>query len=107
MRFFVLLALLSCLLALCHATKLKTTVSLLRVDKGKYSTYKKSLSDSTCHDVPEIFSKSTTWVATMGNAVTFYSKKGCKGSTLVTKPNDLVFASYFCPVGSYKVAKNF
>ncbi|KAJ2864205.1 hypothetical protein GGH94_003069 [Coemansia aciculifera] len=72
MRFFVILAILSCLLALCHA-KRKIEIKNEKLVKETYYS-----DDDYCHRVGRKFHGPNNMVASTGGPTMFYKDSKCK-----------------------------
>ncbi|KAJ2043040.1 hypothetical protein H4S04_006978 [Coemansia sp. S16] len=72
MRFFVILAILSCILALCHAAREIT----LRNAEGEEDTYNSD--DYYCHRVGRMFLSSDNEAIATGGPTMYYSDSQCR-----------------------------
>ncbi|KAJ2864204.1 hypothetical protein GGH94_003068 [Coemansia aciculifera] len=99
MRFFVILAVLSCLLALCHA---KRTVTLQNAI-GQKETYHSD--DYHCHRVGRKFHSPFNNASATGGATTYFSDSECKVGILIDPVGKGQFLQIPSGVKAYRAFK--
>ncbi|KAJ1814695.1 hypothetical protein GGH91_005811 [Coemansia sp. RSA 2671] len=103
MRFYIVLALLSYLLALAFAAPATDYVMLSNSaykDTAKVYTGSKA---SACINVDKAFKKSNTWIFTLGRSVDLYSGANCTKKFYTTKKSSRSTIAYQHSIMSFKV----
>ncbi|KAJ2041038.1 hypothetical protein H4S04_001465 [Coemansia sp. S16] len=96
MRFFVILAILGCLLALCHA-KRKIEIKNEKLVKETYYS-----DDEYGHRVSSKFNGTSNMVASTGGPTMFYKDKKCKEPAFLYKRKDKEYEDVPYPVKAYR-----
>ncbi|KAJ2061338.1 hypothetical protein GGI08_002873 [Coemansia sp. S2] len=99
MRFFVLLAVLSCLLALCHAARTVTFENALRQRETYHSD------DYYCHRVGRKFHNPFNKASAIGGATTYFSDSECKVGVLIDPVGKGEFLDIPSRIKSYRAFK--
>ncbi|KAJ2489649.1 hypothetical protein IWW37_003787 [Coemansia sp. RSA 2050] len=99
MRFFVLLAVLSCMLALCHAARKVT----LRNAQGQQETYYSD--DYHCHRVGRKYHNPNNMAAATGGPTAYYIDSECKVGTLIDPVGKGDFVRISTGVKAYRAIK--
>ncbi|KAJ2025284.1 hypothetical protein IWW57_003431 [Coemansia sp. S610] len=99
MHFFIILAVLSSMLALCHAAR-KVTLSNIH---GQLETYNSD--DYHCHRVGRKFQSPHNSAAATGGPTTYYSDSECKVKTITDSKGKGDFIYVPSPIKAYRAIK--
>ncbi|KAJ1821522.1 hypothetical protein GGH91_000801 [Coemansia sp. RSA 2671] len=99
MRFFVVLAALSCMLALCHAAR-KVTFNNWQ---GQQETYYSD--DYHCHRVGRKFHSPQNWAAATGGPTAYYIDSECNVGTVIDPNGKGAFVQVSSPIKGYRAIK--
>ncbi|KAJ2470490.1 hypothetical protein GGI02_002890, partial [Coemansia sp. RSA 2322] len=94
MRFFIALAVFSCLLALCSATYLGMYNAVYHEN---YET-----NDNDCHHVSSKFNTSPNQASANGGAITLFTDSKCKNAYAYIYSSNSVWTTIYSPIKSYR-----
>ncbi|KAJ2892173.1 hypothetical protein GGI21_005674 [Coemansia aciculifera] len=100
MRYLFILAVLSCLLALCRASTSYTRLVILKNATGKVETF--SSNDNKCRTVGSSFKGKLNYAAVYGGQTIYYKDSKCKDIAHLDLSNSGIMFTVKYPIQAYR-----